>query len=120
LFLAFIYRSTAARYRVEALYDVTLFAVIGIAAAAGFLVANSLGQTWISLVSSASVSLLAFCILTLAFRRRQVSSDITTVFFAHSSPVLTKNITGRQYFLFDKTRQLQIPSCRRPSYHQPT
>jgi O-antigen/teichoic acid export membrane protein len=81
LFLALIYRSTAARYQVEALTDLVLCAVAGIGAAGcGFAVANSLGRNWLSLAASAGASLLVYCALTLGWRRRQIFDDTATVF----------------------------------------
>jgi O-antigen/teichoic acid export membrane protein len=80
-FLALAYRSTALRYPVAIFLDVGSLAVAAIAAAvAGFIVANYLGQSWLSLFSSAGTSLLAYSSLILVWRRRQLLTDAHTVF----------------------------------------
>ena len=80
-FLLLIYRSTAARYPVEALANIILVAAAGIVAAvSGFAVANSLGENWLSLFASAGTSLLVFSALILSWRRRQLFEDTGIVF----------------------------------------
>jgi len=80
-YLALIYRSTAARYPVEALTNVILLAGAGICAAvSGFAVANSLGQNWLSLAASLATSLLVYSVLALGWRRRLLIDDATTVY----------------------------------------
>ncbi len=81
LFLLLIYRSTAARYPVHALANIIFVAIAGaVAAIAGFTVATSLGENWVSLAASAGSSLLVYCAITLSWRRRQLFDDAQTVF----------------------------------------
>ena len=81
LFLALLYRSTTARYPIDVLRDIVLFAVAGLGAAlVGFAIANSLGENWLSLAASVGASLLAYSALTLGWRKRQLFDDAKTVF----------------------------------------
>ncbi len=80
-FLALLYRSTTARYPIDVLRDIVLFAVAAIGAAiAGFVVATSLGQSWLSLAASAGTSLLAYLALTVGWRRRRLLDDARTIY----------------------------------------